>query len=362
MHYNFKVDKDINKAETLPSKFYMDESIFDLVKRKIFSKSWQWIGHENLVKQPNSIYPISLMNNFLDEPILLTKDNNGIISCLSNVCTHRGNLLALTPAKTKKLVCMYHGRRFNLNGDFEFMPEFEKTKHFPRDFDNLFNCPIEKWGPFLFMGIDPQYDVKKVIEKINNRVGFLPLNEFSLRKDLGKDYIVDANWALYCDNYLEGFHIPFVHEDLNKELDYGDYDTEIYDYFNVQVGYTNDSSIAFDFPKNHVDYGKKIAAYYFWVFPNMMFNFYPWGLSINIVKPIAVNKTKVSFIPYVYDSNKLDSGAGSILDKVEKEDEFVVQNVQRGMRSKYYETGRFSPTREKGVHHFHLLVSDFLNK
>tara|TARA_B100001741_G_scaffold290434_1_gene269916 strand:+ start:778 stop:1866 length:1089 start_codon:yes stop_codon:yes gene_type:complete len=362
MHYNFKVDKDIKKAETLPSKFYMDESIFDLVKRKIFSKSWQWIGHENLVKQPNSIYPISLMNNFLDEPILLTKDNNGIISCLSNVCTHRGNLLALTPAKTKKLVCMYHGRRFNLNGDFEFMPEFEKTKNFPRDCDNLFNFPIEKWGPFLFMGIDPQYDVKKVIEKINNRVGFLPLNEFSLREDLGKDYIVDANWALYCDNYLEGFHIPFVHEDLNKELDYGDYDTEIYDYFNVQVGYTNDSSIAFDFPKNHVDYGKKIAAYYFWVFPNMMFNFYPWGLSINIVKPIAVNKTKVSFIPYVYDSNKLDSGAGSILDKVEKEDEFVVQNVQRGMRSKYYETGRFSPTREKGVHHFHLLVSDFLNK
>ena len=362
MDYNFKVDKDIKKAETLPSKFYMDESIFDLVKRKIFSKSWQWIGHENLVKQPNSIYPINLMNNFLDEPILLTKDNNGIISCLSNVCTHRGNLLALTPTKTKKLVCMYHGRRFNLNGDFEFMPEFEKTKNFPRDCDNLFNFPIEKWGPFLFMGIDPQYDIKKVIEKINNRVGFLPLNEFSLREDLGKDYIVDANWALYCDNYLEGFHIPFVHEDLNKELDYGDYDTEIYDYFNVQVGYTNDSSIAFDFPKDHVDYGKKIAAYYFWVFPNMMFNFYPWGLSINIVKPIAVNKTKVSFIPYVYDANKLDSGAGSILDKVEKEDEFVVQNVQRGMRSKYYETGRFSPTREKGVHHFHLLVSDFLNK
>tara|TARA_B100000003_G_C10936698_1_gene373671 strand:+ start:4027 stop:5115 length:1089 start_codon:yes stop_codon:yes gene_type:complete len=362
MHYNFRVDKDIKKAETLPSKFYMDQSIFDLVKEKIFSKSWHWIGHENLVKEPNSIHPITLMENFLDEPILLTKDNNGVISCLSNVCTHRGNILALNSTKAKKLVCMYHGRRFNLNGHFEFMPEFEEAKNFPRECDNLFNFPIEKWGPFLFMGIDPQYDIKKIIKKINTRVGFLPLDDFLLREDLRKDYIVDANWALYCDNYLEGFHIPFVHEDLNKELDYGDYDTEIYDYFNVQVGYTNDSSIAFDFPKNHMDSGKNIAAYYFWIFPNMMFNFYPWGLSINIVKPISVNKTKVSFIPYVYDSNKLDSGAGSILDKVEKEDEFVVQNVQRGMRSNYYDTGRFSPIREKGVHHFHLLVSDFLNK
>ena len=82
----------------------------------------------------------------------------------------------------------------------------------------------------------------------------------------------------------------------------------------------------------------------------------------NLPSLLGLNFTKVSFIPYVYDSNKLDSGAGSILDKVEKEDEFVVQNVQRGMRSKYYETGRFSPTREKGVHHFHLLISDFLNK
>ena len=90
----------------------------------------------------------------------------------------------------------------------------------------------------------------------------------------------------------------------------------------------------------------------------MMFNFYPWGLSINIVKPISVNKTKVSFIPYVYDSNKLDSGAGSILDKVEKEDDLLCK-MSKEECTNYYDTGRFSPTREKGVHHFHLLVSIF---
>ena len=362
MNYNFKVDQDIEKAETLPSKFYMNESIFELVKSKIFLKSWQWIGHENLVKQPNSVYPFNLMENFLDEPMLLTKDENEVISCLSNVCTHRGNLLSLDPGKLKNLVCFYHGRRFNLRGGFEHMPEFERAKEFPRECDNLFRFSMENWGPFLFVGLQPDYDIKKVFSKINERIGFLPLNKFLLRKDLSKDYMVNANWALYCDNYLEGFHIPFVHEDLNKELDYGDYETEIYDFCNVQVGYTKDASIAFDFPKGHIDYGKKIAAYYFWVFPNMMFNFYPWGLSVNVVNPISIDKTEVCFIPYVYDSKKLDSGAGSILDQVEKEDEFVVQNVQRGMHSRYYNTGRFSPTREKGVHHFHLLVSNFLNR
>jgi len=118
----------------------------------------------------------------------------------------------------------------------------------------------------------------------------------------------------------------------------------------------------FNFPKNHIDYGKKVAAYYFWIFPNMMFNFYPWGLSINIVKPKSIHKTKVSFVSYVYDESKLNKGAGSNLEKVEEEDEVVVENVQKGVRSSFYKAGRFSPTKEKGVHHFHLLLSEFLKR
>lgn len=174
--------------------------------------------------------------------------------------------------------------------------------------------------------------------------------------------MVHAHWALYCDNYLEGFHVPFVHEDLNKVLDYGSYKTEIYQYCNLQIGYTNEATEVFDLPKNHIDYGKNVAAYYYWVFPNMMFNFYPWGLSINIVKPINLNKTEVSFLTYVYDDYKLDKGAGSISDKVELEDEMIVENVQKGVRSSFYKAGRFLPKIEKGVHHFHCLLAKFLNQ
>jgi choline monooxygenase len=92
-----------------------------------------------------------------------------------------------------------------------------------------------------------------------------------------------------------------------------------------------------------------------------MLNFYPWGLSMNIVKPINRNKTKVAYLSYVLDESKLDSGAGSGLDKVEREDEFVVEGVHKGLNSRYYSTGRFSPTMEKGVHHFHLLLSKAMN-
>ena len=94
----------------------------------------------------------------------------------------------------------------------------------------------------------------------------------------------------------------------------------------------------------------------------MMFNFYPWGLSVNIVKPISINRTKVSFLTYIYDHSKLHKGAGNDIDKVEREDEFVVEGVNKGLKSRYYSTGRFSPTMEKGVHHFHTLLSKAMNK
>jgi len=361
MVYNFHINKDISKAETLPASFYRDQEVFDTIKNKIFYKSWHWLGHSDLIKNPHQIHPFVLMDNYMTEPLVLTKDENENIHCLSNVCTHRGNLVVNSSGKAKKLICGYHGRRFTLDGAFEHMPEFKQAQDFPRPCDNLYKFPLKHWGPFLFAGLDPSFDFQKVIDTMNERVGFLPLHEFKFDESRSKDYFVNAHWALYCDNFLEGFHIPFVHEDLNAVLDYGNYDTILYEHLNLQIGYAEGTDTIFDLAVGHIDHGKKIAAYYYWVFPNMMFNFYPWGLSVNMVQPLEINKTKVCFYSYVYDASKLDKGAGSILDKVELEDEEVVEGVQKGVRSKFYKAGRFSPTREQGVHHFHRLLAQFLN-
>ncbi len=362
MEQSFYVDPDISKAETLPASFYRDPQLFDTLKEKIFMRTWQWIGDESLVQLEQHIHPFILLDQYLTEPMLLTRSGQDVIKCLSNVCTHRGNLVAQHAGKFKNLTCMYHGRRFQLDGKFEHMPEFKETQDFPRTCDDLYQFPLEQWGPFLFVGLNPEFGFDSVINKMKERVGFLPLGEFTHDPAQSKDYLVHAHWALYCDNYLEGFHIPFVHDDLNQQLDYGNYTTEIYDHLNLQIGYADDASEVFELPADHIDYGKNVAAYYYWVFPNMMFNFYPWGLSVNVVRPLALDRTRVSFITYVYDASKLDSGAGALLDKVEREDEFVVEGVQKGVRSRFYQTGRFSPTREQGVHHFHRLLAEFLGR
>jgi choline monooxygenase len=91
-----------------------------------------------------------------------------------------------------------------------------------------------------------------------------------------------------------------------------------------------------------------------------MFNFYPWGISVNVVRPVTPSKTVVEFLTYVSDESLLNKGAGADLHSVELEDEAVVESVQRGIRSRFYTHGRYSPTREQGTHRFHRLIAESL--
>lgn len=355
--FTYTIHPDIERAETLPAEFYRNPEVFEAMREKLFPRSWQWVETGENLEQNGTVFPFQYLPGFVNEPLFLRKGNEGQVQCFSNVCTHRGNLLVHHPGSPKKLLCNYHGRRFDLNGQMEFMPEFKEALDFPRACDHLTEIPCISWAQFPFVSLHPGFDFQKVINIMQERVGFMPLAQFRYASELSRDYLVNAHWALYCDNYLEGFHIPFVHADLNQALDYGSYYTEIFEHCNLQVGIGDSATECFNFPESHVDYGKRVAAYYFWVFPNMMFNFYPWGLSINIVKPLSIRQCKVRFIQYVYDESKLEQGAGAALDKVEREDEYVVENVQRGLQSQFYQTGRFSPTREQGVHHFHRLLA-----
>lgn len=360
MNRQVNVNSDISRSETLPAWFYRDSQAFEALKESVFYQSWQWVGDSFDVHLEGHVHPFVLMDGYLTESMLLSRDQQGKLHCLSNVCTHRANLVAANPGKFRKLICPYHGRKFDLNGHFESMPEFKEANDFPRPCEDLHSFALESFGPLLFAEMGGGIDFKKIVEDIEERVGFLPLDQLVHRPTLSKEYLVNAHWALYCDNYLEGFHIPFVHPDLNQALDYKNYTDIIGDHYTLQVGYSDESVDCFDLPEGHIDHGKHVAAYYYWVFPNMMLNFYPWGLSLNIIRPLSPNQTKVIFRTYVLDESKLNSGAGALLDKVEREDETVVESVHKGLQSRYYPGGRFSPKREKGVHYFHQLLAAYM--
>ena len=97
---SFPVNANIKEAETLPASFYRSEEVFEQIKEKVFVKTWQFIGDENLLPLSEYAHPFIMMDHYLTEPLVLTRDKEDNIRCFSNVCTHRGNIVVNNDAKS----------------------------------------------------------------------------------------------------------------------------------------------------------------------------------------------------------------------------------------------------------------------
>jgi choline monooxygenase len=108
-------------------------------------------------------------------------------------------------------------------------------------------------------------------------------------------------------------------------------------------------------------------ALYFWIFPNLMLNIYPDNIQTNVIVPLSQDKTLTLFEWFFHDVNS-DTARERIRrsvafsDEVQQEDIGLCENVQRGLRSSTYDRGRYSVKRENGVHHFHMLLGEFLSR
>ena len=344
----FTVDPDITVARTLDKAFYLDDAVWALARERVFARSWQWLGSADDVAEPGSLAPRELLPGLLDDPLLLARDAAGTLRGLSNVCTHRGLRLVDAPCRAQAIRCGYHGRRFGLDGRFQAMPGFEGARDFPSAADHLPEVPFCLLRGHAFASLAPAAPLAEVFAPIEARHAALPWQDFRADASRSRTFTFDAHWALYVENYLEGLHIPFLHPGLTQTLDLAGYDYELFPWCNLQTGRARPGEPAFE---------GGIAAYYWWVFPNLMLNFYPWGLSLNLVEPLAPAKTRVHFRSFVANPSLLGAGAGGALDPVELEDEAAVQSVQRGIRSRLYSSGRYSPRHERGVHHFHRLLA-----
>ena len=352
----FNINSEISKANTLPSEFYLDHKYFDFCLKNIFPESWQLIGDRNIFQKSN-IHPFIFLPGSVNEPLIITNKNNET-KCFSNVCTHRAHLVVDSSCRRNKLRCMYHGRTFNLDGSFISMPGFEDAQNFPTETDNLQKVHIINWKNFILASIKGGINIMPVLNDIEMRLPNYPFDSLTFNKNSSKSWEIDAHWALYCENYLEGFHVPFVHKGLAKEIKIETYDTILLENAVLQIAQGETQSKALQNPENP---NLNFYGLYYWIFPNFMLNFYSWGLSVNIIEPISYKKTKIRFLSYPIKNKEQPSSGDAALKQVEAEDQEVVTNVQQGMKSFFFNSGRYSPKYEKGLHHFHLLLDKYLN-
>ena len=354
------INSDISEAETLPSSFYTNENFYTKSLEKIFEKSWQLITDLHCFDSQN-IQPFTFLKDSINEPLLLTKSNEKV-RCLSNVCTHRAHLVCTNESDSTILRCRYHGRTFELNGNFKAMPGFEGVKNFPTSKDNLENIESFVWKDFIFVSLNPEIDITLVFADIEHRLQGYEVDKLVFDKKQSKEYIIDSNWALYCENYLEEFHLPFVHKGLTNDIILDEYKTICLENAVLQTAICKDGENAISLRDSAPDYAQNMYAYYYWIFPNLMLNFYAWGLSINIIEPLSINKTRIKYLTYSFSHKKQPSTNGADVGTVEIEDQSVIQSVQQGINSRYYESGRYSVKYEKGIHHFHRMIAKYLRE
>lgn len=349
------VDPDIRIARTPSSRIYRDPTRHARLIEQVLIRSWQLAPDPPTASR--TAVPFDLLPGSVDEPLVLTWDD-GALRALSNVCTHRGAVMVTEPCRVRRLRCPYHGRRFGLDGRVASAPGFDDLPDFPGPADHLPSVEVGRFGPWAMVSLDPHVPLEVLVGPLRERLGFFL--DGDLVPDGGRDYTFDSNWQPWVENYLEGFHIPYVHPGLTDALDTTAYRTEIFDWCNLQIGVAADGVPCFDLPPGHPDHGQRIAGYYAWLFPNTMINVYPWGVSLNLVYPLGPDRTRVCYRFFTADPALRAGSAGDDLHGVELEDQAVVALAHRGLRSRLYQGGRYAPAHERCVHHFHRLLDGLL--
>src|SRR5262249_38491331 len=222
---NFDPKTDLSRAQTIPSNWYTDPAMLEAEKRSIFWRTWQPVGRIDMVMRAGDYFACEV----LGEPLVVTRGTDNVLRALSNVCRHRAGPVAVGRGNRKSLQCRYHGWTYTLDGKLFAQPEFEGVQDWNKSEICLPQVQVATWGPFVFVNLDPKAppltEILGDIPRETQKAGFDLENMRFLER---RDYIVNCNWKVYVDNYLEGYHIPIAHPGLFRELDYENYRVETF--------------------------------------------------------------------------------------------------------------------------------------
>lgn len=340
----------VERSETIPSAWYVDRRFHELDRAAVFGRHWQLVGRADQVAEPGQ----HLVATVADEPVIVVRGKDGVLRAFYNVCRHRGGPLALCDGQANALRCQYHGWTYLLDGSLRGVPRMDRSELFDKKDFGLTPISVDLWEGLVFVHLGERPGpVAGTYAGILDRIA--PVRFAGLHFARRVEYEVGCNWKVYVDNYLEGYHVPFVHPELATLLDYSAYRTEVFERYSLQWSPMTGDGSPYDTA------GGTANAYYYYVFPNVMLNILPGRLQTNVVRPLGHDRCQVVFDyfhPDIASAAALQAIDADVAysDKVQEEDREICERVQQGLSSRAYDRGRFSPEMEIGVHHFQGLL------
>eukprot|EP01098_Paradermamoeba_levis_P015501 TRINITY_DN7926_c0_g1_i1.p1 TRINITY_DN7926_c0_g1~~TRINITY_DN7926_c0_g1_i1.p1 ORF type:complete len:436 (+),score=133.26 TRINITY_DN7926_c0_g1_i1:135-1442(+) len=373
----------IHDAKTPPQNWYTDPAFAKLELDNVLRKNWQYVGHLESLQENGSYFT----GKIFDQPYVVIKGEDGQIRAFYNVCRHHAATLLNEESgscKSPEITCPYHGWVYTTEGRLKKATKIAGIKDFAARDYGLVPIPLATIGKLLFLNFGRENGIKKedFLRHTKEAVEQLEEMKWDKLKFLTRRlYPLKCNWKVFVENYLDGgYHVPVLHKDLTAQLSLSSYSTVCYERASVQGVKGGDKDEGKEKNKGGIDFQERIGsrAVYAFLYPNLMINRYGRFLDINYVVPTGTEESLV-FFDYFFDdtadgvlsqkegdTRKAEKVGGVPLDeflqksltasnKVQLEDQFVCEIVQKGLKSDAYleKAGRYSPQIETALFHFH---------
>lgn len=363
----------LRPRKVLPPETFTDREPFKHEMRTIFHKNWLLAGLLHDLQEPGTLKPTVVAG----QPIVLLRDYDHNLRCFHNVCSHRGmELVCETQKKRRRIVCPYHAWTYGLDGKLEKTPMFGNQAGDDRavlaERLGLKEVRTATWLDFVFVNFDdeagPFEDFAGPIQK---RWENFDLSTLTYADTWTFEY--DVNWKLVIENFLECYHVPYVHHQLDAGTDFeprypfqeGVAGRTSHIYGMGAPAFVSDGSEDDAFPTwGHSSGETPPIAEYFLGFPVFMMGLMPDFMFAWTLEPVGPEKTRHYLHYYFAGESAMDDRCAKkrqeVLDRwrrVNEEDWELVQRSGKGQHSMAWRGPVLAPGLEDNIRDFHQHVA-----
>ena len=192
----------------LDKRDYTEPSVLAAEWKGIWSRCWLFAGLESDLPDPGDYFVYNLGR----ESIVVLRDEQGEVRAFYNVCQHRGNRIFTSESgSVQQVACPYHGWRYALDGQLVEIPDEERfCPAVEKNERSLKPVKLALWAGIVWVNMDPE--AKSLQQYLGPIIDNLTPYQFE-NMVLAKHQTVslDANWKTARDNFLEQYHVDFIH-------------------------------------------------------------------------------------------------------------------------------------------------------
>ncbi len=360
----------LENSTGLPGTFYTSEQIFKDEFVCLMSRSWACAGVTGDVSQTGDVWPTT----FADQPLVMTRADDGNIRTFHNICRHRGTLLSdKLKRKQTRITCPYHAWSYALDGSLVATPHAGGAgRHSCESPDtgnlNLVEVPTAVWGPFVMINLSGDASrLEDFIGPIEERPGFPDFSLLRTGPDYERTFDLDTNWKLAVENFVESYHVPTVHPQLQRVNPMAEHYQILGGDNYIGLGGRADGVAETLEPPlpvfpGCVDTGKYEA---FYIFPNLMITCLPNLFKVIIINPLGPGRTRERLVVFFFGDEAMHSGlsetrATAMKDwavEVNNQDIGIIEKMQTGRASTAFDGGHFMPKQEQTSLHFQKMLA-----